>query len=218
MDHWSRRLNQAMEKKGWGVAELARRSGVSVDKLYKYVDGDVDHPRGRTLYDLANALDVSESWLASGVESGSTASPDGQPPGEVAGAKKLPIVSLTLLSSLRHRKDLPALLKEREVMIVPEEYEENAFIVRVTSARMAPKVPEDTLVICQPNAPIQPGDVVFAKSHKTLQAEIGRFRAISTDGKQFELVADNPFFAPIKILSDKDGFLLGRAAGFWQRL
>jgi transcriptional regulator with XRE-family HTH domain len=66
MDHWSARLWKALNRKGWSQRELARRSGIDEQKVYKYLQGKVDQPRGDTLLRLADILGVSEIWLRSG--------------------------------------------------------------------------------------------------------------------------------------------------------
>lgn len=65
MEHWSKRLWVALSGKGWSQRELARRSGIDEQKIYKYLQGKVHQPRGDTLLRLADVLGVSESWLRS---------------------------------------------------------------------------------------------------------------------------------------------------------
>ena len=67
MEHWSRRLWRALNWKGWSQRELSRRSGVDEQKVYKYLQGKVDQPRGDTLLRLGDALGVTEAWLRFGV-------------------------------------------------------------------------------------------------------------------------------------------------------
>jgi len=63
MEHWSKRLWRALNWKGWSQRELARRASIDEQKVYKYLQGKVDQPRGDTLLRLADALGVTESWL-----------------------------------------------------------------------------------------------------------------------------------------------------------
>lgn len=63
MEHWSKRLWRAVNWKGWSQRELARRASVDEQKVYKYLQGKVDQPRGDTLLRLADCLGVTESWL-----------------------------------------------------------------------------------------------------------------------------------------------------------
>ncbi len=63
MEHWSKRLWRAVHWKGWSQRELARRSGIDEQKVYKYLQGKVAQPRGDTMLRLADALGVTETWL-----------------------------------------------------------------------------------------------------------------------------------------------------------
>ena len=66
MNSWSERLRRAMAWKGWGAAELARRTEIDTARLYKYVQGKVAQPRGDTLSRIASAIGVNEQWLRDG--------------------------------------------------------------------------------------------------------------------------------------------------------
>jgi transcriptional regulator with XRE-family HTH domain len=63
MEHWSKRLWRALSWKGWSQRELARRAEIDEQKVYKYLQGKVDQPRGDTMLRLADCLGVTESWL-----------------------------------------------------------------------------------------------------------------------------------------------------------
>ena len=66
MNHWSERLWKALNWKGWSQRELARRAEIDEQKVYKYLQGRVDQPRGDTMLRLADILGVSEIWLKFG--------------------------------------------------------------------------------------------------------------------------------------------------------
>lgn len=63
--NWQKRATTALERKGWSIAELARRTKINYDRLYKQL-GTVDNPRGDTLKRIASALGVNEYWLRTG--------------------------------------------------------------------------------------------------------------------------------------------------------
>lgn len=63
MEHWSKRLWVALNRRGWSQRELARRSGLEEQTVYKYLQGQVDQPRGEAMARLADTLGVSEAWL-----------------------------------------------------------------------------------------------------------------------------------------------------------
>lgn len=69
MSAWNDRLHHAFKETGWSMAELARRSGVGEQNVYKYLRRDgksPKQPRGDTLKRLAETLGVEELWLRDG--------------------------------------------------------------------------------------------------------------------------------------------------------
>ena len=66
-DAWVVRLNNTWRRTGWSKIELARRSGVSKDCVYKYFKDKVKQPRGKNVDQLADALGVSRLWLRHGI-------------------------------------------------------------------------------------------------------------------------------------------------------
>ncbi len=76
---WHKRFLEILNENGWSIAELSRRSGISIDNLHKYKKGEVDQPRAPIPKKLADALGVNTEWLFFGsgekfnnIEQGST--------------------------------------------------------------------------------------------------------------------------------------------------
>lgn len=65
-DAWHERTLRVLRELGWSRAELARRSGISKESIYKYLAGGIDKPRGNNLRAISQALGVSEVWLTFG--------------------------------------------------------------------------------------------------------------------------------------------------------
>ena len=210
--HWSERFESARRKKGWSYAELGRRSGVSVDLIYKYARGTVDTPRGGTLAQLSAALEVSELWLVYGKDVGTTNE------SQIGGLRMIPMINLSELSDLKRPADLPKITREREVMAVPEEVGPRAVVVRLDDHSMEPRFEEGARIVCDPDAPIVPGKYVIAVSHIAKRAVMRRYRQIAADSGRGELLAENPDFPPLKMATDKDGFIVGRATFIFHRL
>jgi len=64
MPHWSENLKREMRQRGMSVPDLAREMGkpndaALLDRLYKYVQGKVDQPRGSALQEIAQVFDLS---------------------------------------------------------------------------------------------------------------------------------------------------------------
>lgn len=66
MATWADRANAEVKRRGWSLAELARRAGVNEDALYKHLQGKVAQPRGETVAKYARALGLHEAWLRFG--------------------------------------------------------------------------------------------------------------------------------------------------------
>ncbi|MBI1207020.1 MAG: helix-turn-helix domain-containing protein [Azospirillum sp.] len=66
MDSWWKRIRIELDRKKWSVVEFERRTGIDRGRLYKYVTGEVEQPRGDAFTRMAKALDVSEWWLRTG--------------------------------------------------------------------------------------------------------------------------------------------------------
>lgn len=67
MENWNHRLREAYNKKFNSVIEFSKHSGVSKDSIHKYLNNDVNQPRGNTLKLLADSLDVDYLWLKEGI-------------------------------------------------------------------------------------------------------------------------------------------------------
>jgi transcriptional regulator with XRE-family HTH domain len=67
MDPWHHRLLKALGRKGWSQTELARRADVPEQRVFKYIQGKVDQPRGDIIPRLARTLGVHSAWLRDGI-------------------------------------------------------------------------------------------------------------------------------------------------------
>jgi transcriptional regulator with XRE-family HTH domain len=61
------RLAEVRQSKGWRQAEVGRRAGMSVNQVSRYETGDLV-PALKQIRRLADAVEVSPSWLIYGVE------------------------------------------------------------------------------------------------------------------------------------------------------
>lgn len=66
--YWWQRLDQRRLELGWNGAELARRSGIPYANINKYLNGDIDQPRGEVMKKLAATVGRSVLWLRDGLE------------------------------------------------------------------------------------------------------------------------------------------------------
>lgn len=64
---WNDRLRKLVEEQGLSKAELSRRAKVPYDSVNKYLRGNTDNPRGKTMEKLATALGTTELYLRTGL-------------------------------------------------------------------------------------------------------------------------------------------------------
>jgi len=57
------RIKERMHEKGWGLADLARESGVAKGYLWEILDGRAKRPSAITLYEVATALGTTVADL-----------------------------------------------------------------------------------------------------------------------------------------------------------
>jgi len=65
---WWQRFEEARERLGLSRVEVARRAKLTPESVQKYGTGAVDNPRGDTVARLARAVQTTESWLRTGIE------------------------------------------------------------------------------------------------------------------------------------------------------
>lgn len=207
MQHWSERLKKAMKAKGWTAAELHRRSGVEVERIYKYLQGKVEAPRSPVLDDLSAALGVQPLWLSHAVEA-------------VEALRRIPIVALSALAGLKKPGDLAEQVRDAERVAVPAiaEVGPNAVAVTLEDDSMAPKYPRGLMVVCDPDDPVRPGRYVIAISTLANGPVFRRFRAKDASGTKGDLVAENPDFPTIPMRSARDGFIVGACSMVFHKL
>lgn len=214
MTHWSVRLAAKTKERGWSARELARRTGLSHDSIYKYMSGNVEAPRGDTMKRLAHALGVNPIWL----EHGETTENHSRRTGvsDISRLKKLPVLALVELGRLHHLGELQKLLWSEEVAVLEtvtvEDTGGEALVAgRLEDASMAPAYPAGCIVVCDMNLPPEPGKLVLAVSRVAKQAVFRRFRSTSAhDPTKGELIAENPDYPILRFQSERDGFIVGR--------
>ena len=66
--NWWKRLDERRVELGWSGKELARQSGIPYANINKYLNGDIEQPRGDVMDRLAKAIKKSTLWLREGIE------------------------------------------------------------------------------------------------------------------------------------------------------
>ena len=200
MEHWSKRLNRAIEAKGWKPADLMRVSGVSKELIYKYVHGKVDQPRLPVVTQIANTLGVSVAWLTHGddlpLERSST-----------VGLRRVPVLTLQQVASLGPRgRFIDA--ASGEFVPVPDDAGPRSAGIRINDDAGHPVFQIGDIIIVDPDVAPVPGRYVLAIVGGV--AMVRRYRPTSAAPKApVELVAEHRDF-PTVLLTPDNGYIVGR--------
>jgi transcriptional regulator with XRE-family HTH domain len=160
---WYIRLERLMRDRGWAKAELARRSGVSKERVYKYLAGRVGRPDDeKTIRALAAAVGVPPVYLMYGIYppgwSGSPA-PDEEPPSSM---RRIPRIRWEDVGML-HLSESKA-RKARGTLPVPDDsVSEDAFYTDAPDDANAPDINKGDLLICDPKRKPVIGRYVIAR-------------------------------------------------------
>lgn len=174
---WHERMNALMRDKGWTLAELARRSGVDYDSIAKYAQGEVSSPRGKRLAKIAEALGVTEQALFFGIAAAQKLTDYDRLSAEnVKGTHKIPRITLSELANHKAGHDVISVWPGEMSMIVDDQISISCMAVSVEDNSMLPAFKPGDVLICDPNADIEPGDFVIAKANGHHKALIRKYR------------------------------------------
>lgn len=182
MEDWADRLNMVAGMRGISIAELARRTGASYERVIKCAQGKVAQPRGTLMADMARELGVRLAWLRYGEE---PMEPEGAPEDStlrylkssaIAGAHK---TDTPAPATEGWPRDLPVsgthpaggngamTLSEDPVELVRRppglQSVPDAYGFYVLDDTMAPRYPSGELCLVHPHRPPRPGDDVVIK-------------------------------------------------------
>ncbi len=196
MEEWADRLNMVAGMRGISIAELARRTGASYERVIKCAQGKVAQPRGTLMADMARELGVRLAWLRYGEDpmepegapedstlrylktSTGSHKPDAPAPGTDAWPRDLPVSGTSPAGengamTLSH-DPVEFVRRPPGLQSVPDSY---GFYVMDDS--MAPRYPNGELCLIHPHRPPRPGDDVVirltGKDGDTPKAYLRRF-------------------------------------------
>lgn len=186
---WNDRLRSLVKEKGISKSELARRSGLKEDRVRKWLSENlvepIKQPRGDAIERLADVLGVDAIWLRHGLTFERHEDSDRL----LSLLQSAPVVTLTLLSTLKTFDDLDALIKAGPPFSSSRRFGPRCFLVPVEDDSMAPRYPQGTVLVVDPDAPPIPGKCVVANviGHGAVCR-----RVRTADGKKLELHPENP--------------------------
>jgi SOS-response transcriptional repressor LexA len=209
---WHERMVKLMEEKGWSQTVLAERSGVPYHLITKYARGAVEQPRGSNLRRIAEALGVSEQFLLFGVASGQKVSNYVQLPNKEE-TLRVPKVTLVDLVKFKSGHDILNIWSGEMSTAIDTAHSASSFTVDVDDNSMLPNFSIGDTLICDPDAPIEPGDFVLAVTNGHHKAVFRKYRVAKVIANGVPKVELHPLNAdyPIDLIdADHPGQIICR--------
>lgn len=202
MAEWHGRLRELLDKRGWTVVELAKRTGVPEQSLYKYIQGRIDVPRGDALSRIAEALGTTELFLSHGIADKTLVN-------NALATRLLPVINLTHWAGGAD-VDLRTMVEGavKSVPVPSDAAGPDAFACLVQDNAMN-ALPRGSYVVVDPDQSAEPGRYVLAWSAAARRAVVRRWRALDLHGAGV-LLADSPDYPPIPLADASDGRVVGR--------
>ncbi len=189
-------LRRLLDNKNISEAELARQTSIPQPTLHKILSGATSDPRASTLKSLAEYFDISIDDLMSGTATNKRKSD-----------QKCKIQSVAIISwddCLDAKNFLSKLTPSTwHQWIVTEFVSSNTFAL-ISKPSMEPKFPKGSILIIDPDADPEDGDLVIVQYKDTKQATIrelcidGPIRTLSTISKSSTTAA--PYDSNIQII------------------
>jgi transcriptional regulator with XRE-family HTH domain len=198
---WWERLRGWIDERGWKPPELARRSGVNKDAIYKWLAGGVTNPRGSDLDRVLNCLDKSELELFYGLSEA-----------RLTQLKEIPLLNMLNLGKLKRGQAAREVWDGVSTTTVGADVSGEALGVVLDDESCAPEFHAHDIVIIEPDKPLIPGKYVIAVLEGEPHAVFRRYRpsGISAEAP-FKLVATNPDYPEIDVTDAAPGFVVARA-------
>jgi transcriptional regulator with XRE-family HTH domain len=198
---WWERLRGWTDDKGWKVPELARRSGVNKETIYKWLAGGVANPRGGDLDRVLNCLDKSDLELFYGLSEA-----------RLTQLKEIPLLNILNLGKLKRGQAARDAWDGVSTTTVGADVSADALGVVLDDESCAPEFHARETVIIEPDKPLIPGKFVVAVLEGDQHAVFRRYRPSGmSQAPPFKLVATNPDFPEIEVTEANPGFVIARA-------
>lgn len=190
-----------LKERGWTVAELARRSGVNKETIYKWVRGSVENPRGPDLDKVLSTLGKDEIELFYGLSAT-----------RLTQLKEIPLIQLSAIGMLKRGQAIRDAWDRVSKVTVGADVSANAVGIVLDDESGAPDFHAKEIVVIEPDKPLIPGKYVVAVIEKAKQAVFRRYRplGIEQDGP-FKLIPGNPDYPEIEVNDANPGFIVARA-------
>tara|TARA_R110000868_G_scaffold380784_4_gene647043 strand:- start:35004 stop:35651 length:648 start_codon:yes stop_codon:yes gene_type:complete len=189
-------LRQLMAEVHITEAELARKTDIPQPTLHRILSGATKSPRGASLAPLANFFSVTINQLL-----GEDPLPEDRVPGtynpRIHGWKSIPMISLQEAanwSKMKEKMDNWDSWTSTDLHVSDE-----SFAVRVKGDSMAPRFPEDTILVIDPEQASQDRDFVVSVLEDQNTAI---FKQLLVDGEDRYLKSLNGEYRTIHLTGD----------------
>jgi len=202
---WWKRLKAAMDAKGLSHQELADLVHVPRERIYDYLKGKTENPRGDMMEQLAKALDLDVEYLHRGT------TPDRSSLKSVA----TPNIPLLTLAKIGKVVDVMSILSPDtvgETIAVPVPNPDKCFGVTIDNSANNPEIGEHDILVFDCEAAPEPGSYVLAILTESETAYIGRLKPlIHNNLSEFVIRFANGDYPDITVNSEEPGKIVARA-------
>lgn len=195
MNSFGERVKKERVKKGYSLDELAKRAGYSSRTSIFRIEKNEINPTQSKIKSIANALDVSPSYLMGWVDV------DGNFIEEKPTNQKPKWVKIPVLGTVIAGMPVEAIEDIIDYEEIPEEWTKKGdfFGLQIKGDSMAPRIEEKDVVIVRKQNNADTGDIVIALINGD-EATCKRLKKVNGG---IMLISNNPIYEPL-FFSEKD--------------
>lgn len=179
-DYLAHNLRRLLDARNISEAELARQTSIPQPTLHKILSGKTNDPRASTVKSLADFFGISIDELMTGVNS------------KIKSDSKSKIQSVAIISwedCLHFETQLSNITPSNWSQWIVTEFVSDKTFALISKPSMEPKFPRGSILIVDPSATPEDGDLVIAHYPDTKEATVrelnidGPIRTFTTIGK-----------------------------------
>lgn len=204
MSDLRKNLQREMDIKGWNAYDLSEASGVPQPTIQRFLSGKHGEPRGTTVKKIASGLGTTEAKLRGFIGQATsqeealpiTVLMSGNTEPAPAISSSVPLISWVQAGSWQEVIDNLHPGDAEEWIETTAKVSNQSFALRIKGDSMtnpygSPSLPEGSLVIIDPNAHCDNGNIVVARLDDSMEATI---KKLVIDGGQRYLKPLNPAY------------------------
>ncbi|TQE95222.1 MAG: hypothetical protein FKY71_17245 [Spiribacter salinus] len=227
MSDFADRLRHALDERDVSQSQLARWLGVKPQAIQYLCSGKAQRSRYTT--EIAGLLEISATWLASGIGSMTPQNPDGRQeirePSSVYASRPVPVIDYIQAGDPRRVIDAYTAGDGFRTVTLEGDMVNQVgpftFALEVVGDSMADEFREGDTVVVDPDAPIRPGAIVVAKLDRDQSATLKKYRDRGFDKNMDPVVELKPLnedYPPITMDASNPGKIIGPVVEHRRRL